>query len=103
MKFQVLAEDAGPCNQLADNLRASLKKLNPDLPVETSPCLIADLNVGSPVLAGDHGVIASGKLLGTEEITELLTGLRSSGIDHRCGRKRSTANRRRICSRGSWC
>ena len=83
MKFQVLAEDAAACNQLADNLRAALKNLNLDVPVEmdASPSLIANLNVGSPVLAEDHRVIASGKMLGTEEITELLTGLHGSEID----------------------
>lgn len=83
MKFQVLAEDAAACNQLADNLRAALKKLNLDVPVEmdASPSLIANLNVGSPVLAEDHRVIASGKMLGTEEITELLTSLHGAEID----------------------
>lgn len=83
MKFQVLAEDAAACNQLADNLRAALKKLNLDVPVEmdASPSLVANLNVGSPVLAEDHRVIASGKMLDTEEITELLTRLHGSEID----------------------
>ena len=83
MKFQVLADDAAACNQLADNLRAALKKLDLDVPVEmdASPSIIANLNVGSPVLAEDHRVIASGKMLGTEEITELLTGLHGSEID----------------------
>ena len=43
MKFQVLADDAAACNQLADNLRAALRKLNLDVPVEmdASPSLIA--------------------------------------------------------------
>jgi len=83
MKFQVLAENADDCNQLADNLRAALRKLNLDVPVEmdASPSLIANLNVGSPVLAEDHHVIASGKMLDTEEITELLTGLHGAEID----------------------
>ncbi len=83
MIFQVLADDAAACNQLADNLRAALKKLNLDVPVEmdASPCLIANLNVGSPVLAEDHQVIASGKMLNTEEIVELLTSLHGAEIE----------------------
>jgi hypothetical protein len=83
MKFQVLADDAAACNQLADNLRGALKNLNLDVPVEmdASPSLIANLNVGSPVLAEDHRVIASGKMLSTAEITELLTGLHGAEID----------------------
>ena len=83
MKFQVLADDAAACNQLADNLRAALKNLKLDVPVEmdASPSLIANLNVGSPVLAEDHRVIASGKMLSTAEITELLTGLHGAEID----------------------
>ena len=82
MKFQVLANDADACNQLADNLRAALKKLDLDVPVEmdASPSLIARLNVGSPVLAEDHQVIASGKMLTAEEITELLNERHSSEI-----------------------
>lgn len=83
MKFQVLADDAAACNQLADNLRAALRNLNLDVPVEmdASPSLIANLNVGSPVLAEDHRVIASGKMLSTAEITELLTSLHGAEID----------------------
>jgi len=83
MKFQVLADDAAACNQLADNLRAALRKLDLDVPVEmdASPSIIANLNVDSPVLAEDHRVIASGKMLGTEEITELLMSLHGAEID----------------------
>ena len=83
MKFQVLADDAAACNQLADNLRAALRNLNLDVPVEmdASPSLIANLNVGSPVLAEDHRVIASGKMLSTAEITELLNDLHGAEID----------------------
>ena len=82
MKFQVLAEDAAACNQLADNLRAALKNLRLDVPVEmdASPALITKLNVGSPVLAEDHQVISSGKLLSVEEITDLLNSLHGSEI-----------------------
>jgi len=82
MKFQVLAEDAETCNQLAENLRAALKDLRLDVPVEmdASPTLIANLNVGSPVLAEDHRVISSGKLLSKEEITGLLNSLHGSEI-----------------------
>ena len=82
MKFQILADNEKDCGQMAENLRAALKELELDLPVEThaSPGLTARLNAGSPVLAEDHRVISSGKLLSAGEIADLLRSLHGSEI-----------------------
>ena len=83
MKFQVLADDADSCNQLAENLRTALKKLKMDFPVmmDVSPGRAASLNTESPVLAEDGQVIASGRILSADEIVDLLRSLHSGEIE----------------------
>ena len=83
MKFQVLADDADSCNQLADNLRAALKKLRIEFPVlmDVSPGRAATLKTESPVLAEDGRVIASGRILSSDEIVDLLRSLHPGEIE----------------------
>jgi hypothetical protein len=83
MKFQVLADDADSCNQLAENLRTALKKLRMEFPVmmDVSPGRAASLNTESPVLAEDGQVIASGRILSADEIIALLRSLHSEEIE----------------------
>lgn len=83
MKFQVLADDADSCNQLAENLRAALKKLRIEFPVmmDVAPGRAASLKTESPVLAEDGHVIASGRILSTDEIIDLLRSLHSEEIE----------------------
>jgi len=83
MKFQVLADDADSCNQLAENLRTALKKLQMEFPVmmDVSPGRAAALNTESPVLAEDGQVIASGRILSADEIVDLLRSLHSEEIE----------------------
>ena len=83
MKFQVLADDADSCNQLAENLRAALKKLRMEFPVmmDVSPGQAATLQAESPLLAEDGQIIASGRILSTDEIVELLRSRHSGEIE----------------------
>ena len=83
MKFQILADDPESCNQLAENLRTALKKLRMEFPVmmDVSPGQAAALNTESPVLAEDGQIIASGRILSSDEIIELLRSRHSEEIE----------------------
>ncbi|MBQ9337970.1 MAG: hypothetical protein IJS14_11815 [Lentisphaeria bacterium] len=74
MKFQVLADDAETCNELAENVRGALRRLQMDFPVEleATPGLPAARNAESPVLAENGLIISDGVLLTEDQVMELI-------------------------------
>ena len=74
MKYQVLADDPDTCNELAENVRGALRRLQMDFPVEleATPGLPAARNAESPVLAENGQIISDGVMLTEEQVMELI-------------------------------
>ena len=74
MKYQVLADDPATCNELAENVRGALRRLQMDFPVEleATPGLPAARNAESPVLAENGQIISDGVMLTEDQVMELI-------------------------------
>lgn len=75
MKIQILGTGCPKCNELAENAKTAAKNSNLEYEMEKVTDIMQISKMGvmiTPALAIDGKVVSSGKLLGVDEIAELL-------------------------------